>query len=189
MVTWYMCHSTLSALKKNYGYAQRQWTSILKTHTHTYIQRNTIYRPELFMVTESKVVDTLAKKQDQVVKSLSQAFLKKLAMLPCPFLPAFLPFAELAGLAGAGLAFFGTGSSSEKDSQTASSLVTVTCQLIFWTTQSRLTQIAILVLDLLLLHHSSSAASPAIRHGERGLVFCWLCGISCGCSCRSSFSL
>ena len=46
-------------------------------------------------------------------------------MLPCPFLPAFFPFAELDGLAGAGLAFFVVGSSSEKDSQTASSLVTV----------------------------------------------------------------
>jgi hypothetical protein len=62
------------------------------------------------------------------VREVSQAFLKKLAMLPCPFIPAFLPFAELAGLAGIDLAFFGTGSSSENDSQTASSLVTVTCQ-------------------------------------------------------------
>lgn len=53
-----------------------------------------------------------------------QAFLKKLAILPCPFLVAVFPFAVLAGLAGAGLGFLGSGSSSEKDSQTASSLVT-----------------------------------------------------------------
>lgn len=52
------------------------------------------------------------------------AFLKKLAMLPCPFLPAFLPFAELAGFGTTGLAFLGAGSSSENDSHTASSLVT-----------------------------------------------------------------
>jgi hypothetical protein len=49
--------------------------------------------------------------------------LKKLAMLPCPFFAAGLPFALPDGF-GAGLGFFGCGSSSEKDSQTASSLVT-----------------------------------------------------------------
>lgn len=49
-------------------------------------------------------------------------------MLPWPFLPAFFAFAELVGLAGAGLAFFGAVSSSEKDSQTASSLVTMHSQ-------------------------------------------------------------
>lgn len=97
-----------------------------------------IYRLKLIVVMASKAIGTLAKARP-VVKSLSQAFLKKLAILPCPFLPAFLPFAELAGFAGAGLAFFGTGSSSENDSQTASSLVTVTCQWIFWTAQSPLT--------------------------------------------------
>lgn len=52
------------------------------------------------------------------------AFLKKLAMLPWPLPPAFLPFAVLAAF-GAGLAFLSCGSSSEKDSQTASSFVTV----------------------------------------------------------------
>lgn len=46
-------------------------------------------------------------------------------MLPCPCLPAFLPFAVLAAGLGAGLSFLDSGSSSEKDSQTASSLVTV----------------------------------------------------------------
>ncbi|KAH9874421.1 hypothetical protein IAQ61_003610 [Plenodomus lingam] len=54
----------------------------------------------------------------------AQAFLKKLAMLPWPFLPAGFPFAELEGLAGAGFCFLGSGSSSEKDSQTVSSMVT-----------------------------------------------------------------
>jgi hypothetical protein len=44
-------------------------------------------------------------------------------MLPCPFFAAGLPFVLLAGL-GAGLGFLGCGSSSEKDSHTASSLVT-----------------------------------------------------------------
>lgn len=43
-------------------------------------------------------------------------------MLPCPFFAAGLPFAA-AGL-GVGFARFGSGSSSEKDSHTASSLVT-----------------------------------------------------------------
>lgn len=52
-----------------------------------------------------------------------QAFLKKLAMLPWPFFPAGFPFALLDGLGGAGLAL-GWGSSSEKDSHTASSFVT-----------------------------------------------------------------
>jgi ABC-type Na+ efflux pump permease subunit len=51
------------------------------------------------------------------------AFLKKLAILPWPLPPVFLPFAVLIGL-GAGFAFLDSGSSSEKDSQTASSLVT-----------------------------------------------------------------
>jgi hypothetical protein len=54
---------------------------------------------------------------------MAQAFLKKLAMLPCPFFAAGLLFALLDGL-GAGLGFFVCGSSSEKDSQTASSFVT-----------------------------------------------------------------
>jgi hypothetical protein len=53
-----------------------------------------------------------------------QAFLKKLAMLPCPFFPAGFAFALLAGLLGAILSFLRSGSSSEKDSHTASSFVT-----------------------------------------------------------------
>jgi hypothetical protein len=55
------------------------------------------------------------------------AFLKKLAILPCPRVPVFFPFAVFVGLAGAGLSFFGSASASEKDSQAASSLVTVHC--------------------------------------------------------------
>lgn len=51
---------------------------------------------------------------------------KKDMMLPCPGL-AVLFFAPLAAGAGVGLAFFGAGSSSEKDSQAASSLVTRVC--------------------------------------------------------------
>lgn len=62
---------------------------------------------------------------DDRLELACHAFLKKLAMLPCPFLPAVLPFAELVGLAGTGLSFFGSGSSSENDSHTASSLVTM----------------------------------------------------------------
>jgi hypothetical protein len=57
-------------------------------------------------------------------EALAQAFLKKLAMLPCPFFAAGFPFALLDGFDGAGLSFLSCGSSSEKDSQTASSLVT-----------------------------------------------------------------
>lgn len=51
------------------------------------------------------------------------AFLKKLAILPCPFFAPAFPLAAAAGL-GAGFGFFGSGSSSENDSQTASSFVT-----------------------------------------------------------------
>lgn len=48
-------------------------------------------------------------------------------MLPCPgFAPPFLG-APLAAGAGVGLAFLGAGSSSEKDSQAGSSLVTAAC--------------------------------------------------------------
>lgn len=55
----------------------------------------------------------------------TQAFLKKLAMLPCPLATApFFPPLEAAEL-GAGFNFLGGASSSEKDSQTVSSLVTV----------------------------------------------------------------
>lgn len=47
-------------------------------------------------------------------------------MLPCPGLAA--PFlAPLAAGAGVGFAFLGAGSSSEKDSHAASSLVTAVC--------------------------------------------------------------
>lgn len=38
---------------------------------------------------------------------MRQVFLKKLAMLPWPFLPAGFPFALLDGLAGAGLGLLG----------------------------------------------------------------------------------
>ena len=48
---------------------------------------------------------------------------KKDMMLPCPGLAAPF-FAPLAAGAGVGLAFLGAGSSSEKDSHAASSLVT-----------------------------------------------------------------
>lgn len=51
---------------------------------------------------------------------------KKDMMLPCPGLAAPF-FAPLAAGAGVGLAFFGAGSSSEKDSHAASSLVTIAC--------------------------------------------------------------
>jgi hypothetical protein len=56
---------------------------------------------------------------------IHQAFLKKLAMLPCPLATPFFPFAVLGAGFGVGLIFFGSGSSSENDSQTVSSLVTV----------------------------------------------------------------
>jgi hypothetical protein len=49
---------------------------------------------------------------------------KKAMMLPCPGFAAPF-FAPLAAGAGVGLAFFGTGSSSENDSHAASSLVTI----------------------------------------------------------------
>lgn len=55
-------------------------------------------------------------------------FPKKDMILPWPFFVA--PFLSLDVLAAVGawtLAFFGAGSSSEKDSQTASSLVTAAC--------------------------------------------------------------
>jgi hypothetical protein len=56
----------------------------------------------------------------------SHFFEKKDMMFPCPGLAAdFLPFAVVAE--GNVLAFFACGSSSEKDSQTASSLVTYIC--------------------------------------------------------------
>jgi hypothetical protein len=51
-------------------------------------------------------------------------FPKKDMMLPCPGLAAPF-FAPLVAGAGVGFAFFGAGSSSEKDSHAASSLVTV----------------------------------------------------------------
>ncbi|KAF2739051.1 hypothetical protein EJ04DRAFT_509206 [Polyplosphaeria fusca] len=54
---------------------------------------------------------------------VDQAFLKKLAILPWPCFPVFFPFAVGAGL-GAGFGFFNAGSSSENDSQAASSFVT-----------------------------------------------------------------
>jgi hypothetical protein len=53
-------------------------------------------------------------------------FPKKDMMLPCPGLAAPF-FAPLVAGAGVGLAFFGAGSSSEKDSHAASSRVTVAC--------------------------------------------------------------
>jgi hypothetical protein len=62
-------------------------------------------------------------RSDEQLVANAHAFLKKLAILPCALPPDFLPFAVLAGL-GAGFAFLGSGSSSENDSQTASSLVT-----------------------------------------------------------------
>jgi hypothetical protein len=49
-------------------------------------------------------------------------------MLPCPGLAAPFLAAPLAAGAGVGLAFFGAGSSSEKDSHAASSRVTVASQ-------------------------------------------------------------
>lgn len=52
-------------------------------------------------------------------------FVKKLAILPWAFPAAFFPLIVLAGF-GAGFDFFGSGSSSEKDSQAASSVVTAT---------------------------------------------------------------
>lgn len=52
---------------------------------------------------------------------------KKDMMLPCPgFAAPFFAFPLAAG-AGVGLAFFGAGSSSENDSQAASSRVTAVC--------------------------------------------------------------
>jgi hypothetical protein len=56
--------------------------------------------------------------------ALDHFFPKKDMMLPCPGLAAPF-FAPLVAGAGVGLAFFAAGSSSEKDSQAASSLVTV----------------------------------------------------------------
>jgi len=56
--------------------------------------------------------------------SISQAFLKKLAILPWPFFPADFPLVLLDGLVVTVFSFLGSGSSSEKDSHTASSLVT-----------------------------------------------------------------
>jgi hypothetical protein len=56
--------------------------------------------------------------------SILQAFLKKLAILPCPFFAAGFAFVLPDCLVGAGLSFLGSGSSSEKDSQIASSFVT-----------------------------------------------------------------
>lgn len=61
-----------------------------------------------------------------VRRQATYAFLKKLAMLPWPFLLAGLPFVAAAGF-GAGFARFGSGSSSENDSHTASSFVTASC--------------------------------------------------------------
>jgi len=52
---------------------------------------------------------------------------KKDMMLPCPGLAAAPFFAPLAAVAGVGLAFLRAGSSSEKDSHAASSLVTKAC--------------------------------------------------------------
>jgi hypothetical protein len=57
-------------------------------------------------------------------KEMYQAFLKKLAILPCPFFAAGFIFELLDCLMGTGLSFLGCGSSSEKDSHAASSLVT-----------------------------------------------------------------
>ena len=59
----------------------------------------------------------------------SSHFLPKNDMiLPCPGLAAPFLAALLVAGAGVGLAFFGAGSSSEKDSQAASSRVTVASQ-------------------------------------------------------------
>lgn len=87
-------------------------------------------------------------------------------MLPCPFGAAFLVFAVVG--ATDTFAFLGTGSSSEKDSQAASSRVTTSPVSARSSSIRTLihTKIALFVLDRLLLHHPSPAPPAAIGYGD-----------------------
>lgn len=96
---------------------------------------------------------------------LLQAFLKKLAMFPWPLPAVFLPLAVVA--LGTDFGFLASGSSSEKDSQTASSLVTACGQTKCDNVESQLTQVAIFVLDRLFLHDTSPTAPSSTLDSHR----------------------
>lgn len=97
---------------------------------------------------------------------------KKDMMFPCPFGAAFLVFAVVG--ATDTFAFLGAGSSSEKDSQAASSRVTtvLVSTRSCWVRALIHTKITLFVLDRLLFHHPSPAPPAAIRYCHSFFRFC-----------------
>ena len=93
-------------------------------------------------------------------------------MFPCPGLAPFLPFEVVLAIV---FSFFGSGSSSEKDSQTCSSFVTVQGQRAkkFHAAQKVITEVSLLIFDCLLLRHTPPSSPPAScdSHSSLWLIY------------------
>jgi hypothetical protein len=105
-------------------------------------------------------------------------FPKKLIMLPCPFFSAFFAFAVVEAW-NFGFGGGATGSSSEKDSQAASSFVTWLPLALTgaWKRErgkevdEEHTQIPLRILDGLLLHYPPLPPPPSTTNRNHGLRF------------------